>query len=150
MVWSRWWALAWVGDCSWPSPGDCEGFCTFPAESRKVTLVDCSCHWPTSFVHRFLRYPIEDEVRATPLSRRTTKCWSTQWGCSVSASTWTPGEKSVSQLCLIGILPVLDCSYIGDWSSPTWRYKYLILSIYLPQSSVISLVAYFVLCSIVP
>ena len=56
-------------------------------ESRKVTLVDFSCHRVTSLVGRFLRCPSEDEVRATPLSRRTTKCWLTQWGRSVSART---------------------------------------------------------------
>ena len=33
-------------------------------------------------------------------------------------------------------------------SSPTWQYKYLFLSFYLQQSSVISLVTLFALCSI--
>jgi len=94
------------------------GLVPFPTESRKVTLVNCSCHWLTSLVGRFLRCPSEDEVCATPLSRRITKCWSTQRGCSVSVSTWASEENLVSQLCLIDILPVLDCSYIGDWFIP--------------------------------
>jgi len=89
-----------------------------PGGSRKITLVKCSCHWVTSLVGRFLRCPSEDEVRATPLSRRTTKCWSTQRERSMPASTWTSEENLVSQLCLIGILPVLDCSHIGDWFIP--------------------------------
>ena len=89
-----------------------------PTKSQKVTLVDCSCHWVTSLVGRFLRSPSEDEVHATPLSHRTTKCWSTQRGRSVPASTWASGEKSLSLLWLIGILLVLDCLYIGDWFIP--------------------------------
>ena len=27
--------MARVGDCSWPSPGDCEGSCTFPGGESK-------------------------------------------------------------------------------------------------------------------
>ena len=33
------------------------GLVPFPAESQKVTLVDCPCHWVTSLVGRFLRCP---------------------------------------------------------------------------------------------
>jgi len=91
------------------------GFVPSLAESRKVTLMDCLCHWATSLVGRFLRCPSEDEVRATRLSRWTTKCWSTQRGRGMPAIIWTSREKLVSQLCLIGILLVFDCSYIGDW-----------------------------------
>ena len=36
MAWSSGGALAQVGDCSWPSPSDCEGFCTFPGEELKA------------------------------------------------------------------------------------------------------------------
>ena len=36
--------LARVGDCSWPSLVIVRGFVPSPAERRKVTLVDCSCH----------------------------------------------------------------------------------------------------------
>ena len=94
------------------------GFVPSLVESRKVTLVDCLCHWVTSLVGRFLWCPSEDEVRATPRSRQTTKCWSTQRGRSVSVSTWTSWENLVSQLWLIGILPVLVCSHIDDWFIP--------------------------------
>ena len=45
-------------------------------ESRKVTLVDCSCHRVASLMGRFFQCPSEDVVRATPLSLRTIKCWS--------------------------------------------------------------------------
>ena len=35
MAWSSEEGLAQVGDCSWPSSGDCEGFCTFPSGEPK-------------------------------------------------------------------------------------------------------------------
>jgi hypothetical protein len=37
-------ALACVGDYSWPAPVIVRGLVPSPAESRKVTLVDYSCH----------------------------------------------------------------------------------------------------------
>ena len=58
MAWCSGGGLAWVGDCSWPSPVIVRGLVPSPAESRKVTLVDCSCYWVTSLVGRFLRCPI--------------------------------------------------------------------------------------------
>jgi len=95
------------------------GFVPSPAESQSVTPVDHSCHWATSLVGRFLWCPSEDEVRATPLSHRTTKCCSTQWGHSVSASTWTLGENSLSPLWLfIGFLPMIGLHIIVTGSSP--------------------------------
>ena len=96
------------------------GLVPSPVESRNVTLVNCLCHWVTSLVSRFLRLrcPNEDEVHATPLSHWTTKCWSTQQELLVSTSTWTSGEKSMSQLWLFGILPVIVHLYIGDWFIP--------------------------------
>ena len=61
-----------------------------------------------------------------------------------------PREKNlVSQLCLIGILQCLIVHILVIGSSPSRWYKYLFLSIYLPQSSVTSLVASLALCSIV-
>jgi hypothetical protein len=58
MAWSRGSALARVIDCSWPAPMIVRGLVPSPVESRKVTLVDYSCHWVTSLVGRFLRCPI--------------------------------------------------------------------------------------------
>jgi hypothetical protein len=55
----------------------CEGCCAFPGGAPKATLIITRViklpHlWVGSYgVHEL------DEVRATPLSRRTTKCWST-------------------------------------------------------------------------
>jgi len=43
-AWSRGGALVRVGDCSWPAPMIVRGLVPSPVESRKVTLVDCSCH----------------------------------------------------------------------------------------------------------
>jgi hypothetical protein len=36
--------LACIGDCSWPALVIVRGLVPSPAESQKVTLVDCSCH----------------------------------------------------------------------------------------------------------
>jgi len=69
MPWSSGGALTQVGDCSWPSLGDCEGFCAYLGGEPKENLEDYACHGATSLVGRFLQYPSEDEVRATPLSR---------------------------------------------------------------------------------
>ena len=50
---------------------------------------------------------------------------------------------------LIGFLPVIGLLFI-DWFIPsTRRYKDQTISLTLPQTSVISLVVYFALCSIV-
>jgi hypothetical protein len=61
--------VARVGDCSWPPPGDCEGFLCLPRRSVKGTLVDCSYHLATSLVSRFLWCP-RDEVHATLLAAK--------------------------------------------------------------------------------
>ena len=42
--WSSGEGSARVGDCSWPSPVIVRGLVPSPAERRKVTLVNCSCH----------------------------------------------------------------------------------------------------------
>ena len=114
-AWSSERALARVGDCSWPSPGDCRGYCVFPSEEQKATLVDCTCHWATSLVARFLRCPSEDQVCATPLSRQTIKCWSTQWELACRQAR-EPKEKNlcIHLLWLIRFLPVIGLHYI-DW-----------------------------------
>ena len=57
MAWSSGGALARVGDCSWPAPAIVRGLAPSPAMSRKIALVNCSCHWVTSLVGRFLRCP---------------------------------------------------------------------------------------------
>jgi len=73
-----------------------------PRESWRATLLDCACHWATSLVGRFLRCPSEDEIRVTPLSRWTTKCWSIQRGRTLVATKRTSGEN----LCVNIVLPV--------------------------------------------
>jgi len=91
-----------------------KGLVPFPVESQNVTLVNCSCHWVTSLVGRFLRCPIEDEVRATSLSHRTTKWWSTQQELACQQAH-EPREKNhcVHLLWLIGFLPMIGLYYIG-------------------------------------
>ena len=149
MAWSSGGGLARVGDCSWPSPDNCEGFHAYPDEEPKATLVDCVCHWATSLVGRFLRCHSENEVHDIPLSRWTTKCWSTQRGRSVSASTWTSGEKSYLNCVWLTFSRCFIIHILVIGSASIRRYKYLFLSIYLPQSSVTSLVVSLALCSIV-
>jgi hypothetical protein len=43
-AWSSSGGPACDGDCSWLAPVIVRGLVPFPAESQKVTLVDCSCH----------------------------------------------------------------------------------------------------------
>jgi len=105
--------------------------------SRKVTLVDSLCQWATSLVGRFLWCPSEYEVHATPLSRQTTKCWSTQWGRSVSVSTWTSRENHVSALLLfIWFLPVIGLHLLWLVHPSMRRYKDQILSFIFPHTRV--------------
>ena len=89
-------SLSGVGDCLWPRSVAYEGSCAFPDGVPKATLVNCSCHWATSLVGRFLRRLLWWARCVIPISRRNTKCWSTQWGHSVPASTWTLGENWLS------------------------------------------------------
>jgi hypothetical protein len=52
------------------------GLVPSPAKSRKVTLVDCSCHWVTSLVGRFFAVSnCVDEVCVTALNRRPSVSW---------------------------------------------------------------------------
>ena len=112
---TSWWLFVAISRWLWE-------VCAYLGGEPKATLVDCSCHWATSLVGRFLWCPSEDEVRATPLSHRTTKCWSTQRGRSVPASTWTSGENRVSPLWLyFGFLPVIGL-HIIDWFIPSTRW----------------------------
>ena len=88
----------------WSSPAPIvvivRGLVPSPAERRKVTLVDFSCHWVTSLMGRFLRCPIVwTRFRATPLSRQTTKCWSTQRGLACWQAR-EPREKNWLSLAL--------------------------------------------------
>jgi hypothetical protein len=48
-------SLSGVGDCLRPRSIACEGSCVLPCGAPKATLVNCSCHWDTSLVGRFLR-----------------------------------------------------------------------------------------------
>jgi hypothetical protein len=83
-----WWLFMAISRWLW-------GVLCLSRQGKKVTLVDSSYHWATLVVARFFQCLSEDKVYATPLSCRTTKCWSTQRGLACwSTSTWTSGEKS--------------------------------------------------------
>ena len=91
--------------------GDCEGSCTFPdgAPKGNSSKLLVSLSYLTCGSVLAVSYCV-DEVYETPLSRRTTKCWSTQRGRSVLASTWTSGENRLS--LVFGILPVIGYIFI--------------------------------------
>ena len=91
--------------------GDCEGSCTFPGGVPKgnsnkllVSLSYLSCGSVLAVSYRV------DEVCETPLSRRTTKCWSTQWGLACWQAR-EPQEKNRVSL-VIYILPVIGLIFI--------------------------------------
>jgi hypothetical protein len=73
--------------------GDCEGSYTFPNGEPKdnssgLPVIELPHLWVGSCgVQRV------DEVRATPLSHRTTRCWSTQRGLACR-QTREPREKN--------------------------------------------------------
>ena len=58
MAWCSGGGSAWVGDCLWPSPVIVRGVVPSPVECRKVTLVNCSCHWVILLVSWFFQCPI--------------------------------------------------------------------------------------------
>ena len=112
MAWSSEDRRAEVGDCLqlrlrwlW---GD---LCLPPVEHRKVTLVDCSCHWVTSLVGRFLWCPIvwtrfvQHLLAAEPSSigrhNGYVACWQVR----------EPQEK-IACLLPFGILSVIDLVFI--------------------------------------
>jgi hypothetical protein len=116
-----WWLLSprqlWAAEELWQElviilghlPVIVRGSCAFLGGVPKATLVDCSCHWATSLVGWFFAVSkCVDKVIATPLSRRTTKCWSTQRGLACQQAR-EPREKNlVFILCMIGFLLVID------------------------------------------
>ena len=135
MAWNSRGGLARVGDCSWPSPMIVRGLVPSPAERRKVTLVDCSCHWVTSLVGWFLWCPIvwtrfmQHLLAAKPKSvgrhNGDIACWQAR----------EPQEK-IGCLLLFGILPVIELLFIL-WlvhSSMRW-YNHLTYSFSYPQTS---------------
>ena len=90
--------------------GDCKGSCTFPGGVPKgnsskllVSLSYLTCGEVLTVSNHV------DENCETPLSHRTTKCWSTQRRRSVLASTWTSGENRLS--LVICILPVIGLNF---------------------------------------
>ena len=120
------------------------GLVPSPAESRKITLVDCSCHWVTSLVGRFLWRQVLARC-VIPISCRTTKCRhkgdvacqqarEPQEKYCVSLVSWTsPGDW-------FGIhwLVHLSC-YCGIISLHTHMYLLCLLSCLVKLFSVVSL-----------
>ena len=134
--------LARVGDYSWPTPVIVRGLVHSPAERRKVTLVDCSCHWVTSLVGWFLRCPIvwtrfvQHLLAAEPPSvgrhNGDIACWQAR----------EPREK-IGCFLPFRILPVIELVLIL-WlvHFSMWRYNHLTYSFTFPQTS------YSKLCSV--
>ena len=91
--------------------GDYKGSCTFPGGVPKgnsskllVSLSYLTCGSVLAVSYRV------DEVCETPLSRRTTKCWSTQRGLACWQAR-EPREKNRLSL-VIRILPVIGYIFI--------------------------------------
>ena len=135
MAWCSGGGLARIGDCSWPSPMIVRGFVPSPMEHRKVTLVDCSCHWVTSLVGRFLRCPImwtrfvKHLLAAEPPSvgrhNGDIACWQAR----------EPQEK-IGCLLPFGILPVIGLIFILWLVHPsTRRYNHPTHSFIFLQTS---------------
>ena len=121
-------SLSRVGDCLRPRSIACEGSCAFPSGAPKETLVNCSCHWAMSLVGRFLQCPIVDEVRATHLSCRTTKCWLTQRGLACRQAC-EPREKNRVSFLWLNFSWWLVVIILWLFNSSTWRYNHLTHSI---------------------
>jgi hypothetical protein len=84
----------------------CEGCCAFPGGAPKATLVNCSCHWATSFAVGSCG-ALGELGFGLPISHWTTRCRSTQRGlaCRQAREPW---EKNlVFILCMIGFVPVI-------------------------------------------
>ena len=135
MAWSYGGGLAWVGDCSWPSLAIVMGFVPSLVECRKVTLVDCLCHWVISLVGRFLRCPI--------VWTRFVQYFLATEPPSVGrhngdVACWQAREPRVKIGCLLpfGILPVIELILIL-WlvHSSTRRYNHPTHSFTFPQTS---------------
>ena len=75
------------------------GLVPSPAERRKVTLVDCSCHWVTSLVGRFLRCPIVWTRFVQCLLPPNHQVLVDTTRTSVPVSTWTSREKTLVVSC---------------------------------------------------
>ena len=137
------WILICVCGGWWLSPAPIvlivRGLVPSPMEHRKVTLVDCSCHWVTSLMGRFLRCPIvwtrfvqhllATEPSSVGRHNRDIACWQAR----------EPREK-IGCLLPFGILPVIDKVFIL-WlvHSSTRRYNHLTYSFTFPQTSYIKL-----------
>ena len=125
------------------------GLVPSPAKSRKVTLVDCACHWATSLWVGSCSVLVRTRfvlhlLAVVPLS---VGWYNGDVACRQACEPWKK-NRCLNCVCLaFSRCLIVYILVIG--SSPTRRYKYPIISIYLPQSSIISLVAYFALCSIV-
>jgi hypothetical protein len=109
MAWSSGRPSAHVGGCSWLAPVIMRGLAPSPANSRKVALVNCSCHWVTSLVGRFLQCLLWWARCVIPISHRTTKCWLTQQGLACWQAREPREKNRVSFLC--------DWISPGDWLS---------------------------------
>ena len=114
---------------------DCEGSCTFPGGVPKgnsskllMSLSYLTCGSVLTVSYRV------DEVCETPLSRRTTKCWSTQRGLAC----WQAHEPREKIGCLLtfGILSAIDFIFILWLVHPsTRRYNHPTHSFIFLQTS---------------
>ena len=101
--------------------GDCEGSCAFPGgepEGNSSGLLVSLSYLTCGLV--FAVSNCVDEVRATPLSRRTTMCWSTQWGLACRQARKPREKNCVSSCDWISLSDWLAFILIGSSHLPRW------------------------------
>ena len=111
MAWSSAGTSTRVGDCLWLAPVIVRGLAPSPAKSLKVALVNCSCHWVTSLVGRFLWHLFWWARCVIPINHWTTKCWLTQRGLACQQAH-EPREKNW--------LSLVDWTSPSDWLGFYW------------------------------
>ena len=135
MAWCSGGGLTRVGDCSWLSPVIVRGFVSSLVEHRKVTLVNCLCHWVTSLVGRFLRCTIvwtrfmqhllATEPPSVGRHNGDVACWQAR-----------EPQENIGCLLPFGILPMIDKVFILRLvHSSTRRYNHLTYSFTFSQTS---------------
>ena len=115
-------SLSGVGDCLRPRSVACLGSWPSLDEEPKCTLLDCSCHWATSLVGRFLWHYLLARCMI-PISPRTTKCWSTQRGLACQQAR-EPREKNLVSLMWLDFSRWLISFILWLAHSSTWRYNH--------------------------
>ena len=126
--WSSDGGSTWVGDCLWPPSVIVRGVVPSLVECQKITLVNCSCHWVTSLVGRFLWCPIV-WMRFVQHLLATDPPSVGRHNRDYRAGKHVNIGRKIGGLLSFGILPVIDLVFIL-WlvHSSMRRYNHLTYS----------------------